>query len=79
MLVSAHRMRRPWQGQVDQPPREDVPRRDLANPLCPGARRAGGQVLTVSARRGEGADLTRRAKANACLSTRLNNAATEVA
>ncbi|KAJ6613406.1 hypothetical protein lerEdw1_015168 [Lerista edwardsae] len=44
VLVSAHRMRRPWQGQVEDPPQEDVPRCDLANPLCPGARRAGGQV-----------------------------------
>ncbi|XP_053148915.1 galactose-1-phosphate uridylyltransferase isoform X6 [Hemicordylus capensis] len=44
VLVSAHRMRRPWQGQVERPPQEDVPRCDLANPLCPGAKRANGQV-----------------------------------
>ncbi|EMP29440.1 Galactose-1-phosphate uridylyltransferase [Chelonia mydas] len=37
-------MRRPWQGQVEIPPREDVPRCDLSNPLCPGAARANGEV-----------------------------------
>ncbi|KAJ7335129.1 hypothetical protein JRQ81_013070 [Phrynocephalus forsythii] len=44
VLVSAHRMRRPWQGQVEKPPNEDVPRCDLTNPLCPGAKRANGEV-----------------------------------
>ncbi|XP_061469158.1 galactose-1-phosphate uridylyltransferase isoform X2 [Rhineura floridana] len=44
VLVSAHRMRRPWQGQVEKPPPEDVPRCDPGNPLCPGAKRANGQV-----------------------------------
>uniref|UniRef100_A0A8C6Z0P8 Galactose-1-phosphate uridyl transferase N-terminal domain-containing protein n=1 Tax=Nothoprocta perdicaria TaxID=30464 RepID=A0A8C6Z0P8_NOTPE len=44
VLVSAHRVRRPWHGQLERPPPEDVPRWDAANPLCPGARRAGGQV-----------------------------------
>uniref|UniRef100_A0A8C4WCB6 Galactose-1-phosphate uridylyltransferase n=1 Tax=Gopherus evgoodei TaxID=1825980 RepID=A0A8C4WCB6_9SAUR len=44
VLVSAHRMRRPWQGQVEKPPQEDVPRCDLSNPLCPGAVRANGEV-----------------------------------
>ncbi|XP_043371155.1 galactose-1-phosphate uridylyltransferase isoform X1 [Dermochelys coriacea] len=44
VLVSAHRMRRPWQGQVEKPPPEDVPRCDLSNPLCPGAVRANGEV-----------------------------------
>uniref|UniRef100_A0ACB8ENZ1 Uncharacterized protein n=1 Tax=Sphaerodactylus townsendi TaxID=933632 RepID=A0ACB8ENZ1_9SAUR len=44
VLVSAHRMRRPWQGQVEKPPQEDVPRCDLANSLCPGAKRANGEV-----------------------------------
>ncbi|XP_058028392.1 galactose-1-phosphate uridylyltransferase isoform X1 [Ahaetulla prasina] len=44
VLVSAHRMRRPWQGQVEKPPEEDPPRHDPANPLCPGATRANGKV-----------------------------------
>ncbi|KAF7240007.1 Galactose-1-phosphate uridylyltransferase [Varanus komodoensis] len=44
VLVSAHRMRRPWKGQVEKPPQEGVPRCDLSNPLCPGARRANGEV-----------------------------------
>ncbi|XP_042306786.1 galactose-1-phosphate uridylyltransferase-like isoform X2 [Sceloporus undulatus] len=46
VLVSAHRMRRPWQGQVERDPQEDKanPHCDPANPLCPGARRASGEV-----------------------------------
>ncbi|XP_026545432.1 galactose-1-phosphate uridylyltransferase [Notechis scutatus] len=44
VLVSAHRMRRPWQGQLEKPPEEDTPRHDPANPLCPGATRANGKV-----------------------------------
>uniref|UniRef100_A0A7M4FET1 Galactose-1-phosphate uridylyltransferase n=2 Tax=Crocodylus porosus TaxID=8502 RepID=A0A7M4FET1_CROPO len=44
VLVSAHRMKRPWQGQVEKPVQEDVPRHDPSNPLCPGATRANGKV-----------------------------------
>lgn len=44
MLVSAHRVKRPWQGQLEKPPPEDVPRWDPKNPLCPGATRANGEV-----------------------------------
>lgn len=44
MLVSAHRMKRPWQGQVEPQPLETVPRHDPLNPLCPGATRANGEV-----------------------------------
>lgn len=44
MLVSAHRMKRPWAGQVEKPPQENVPRYDVDNPLCPGNTRASGQV-----------------------------------
>ncbi|XP_040276783.1 galactose-1-phosphate uridylyltransferase [Bufo bufo] len=44
VLVSAHRMGRPWQGQVEKSPQKDIPRHDANNPLCPGARRASGQV-----------------------------------
>ncbi|XP_075382811.1 galactose-1-phosphate uridylyltransferase isoform X1 [Mycteria americana] len=44
VLVSAHRVKRPWQGQLEKPPPEDVPRWDANNPLCPGATRANGEV-----------------------------------
>lgn len=44
VLVSAHRMKRPWAGQVEKPPEEQVPRYDPRNPLCPGNTRANGQV-----------------------------------
>lgn len=44
VLVSAHRMKRPWQGQVEPPPLTTVPRHDPHNPLCPGATRANGEV-----------------------------------
>lgn len=44
VLVSAHRMKRPWAGQVEKPPEEHIPRYDPSNPLCPGNRRASGQV-----------------------------------
>ncbi|CAI9562495.1 unnamed protein product, partial [Staurois parvus] len=37
-------MKRPWQGQLESPPQENIPRNDPKNPLCPGACRAGGQV-----------------------------------
>ncbi|KAB1252267.1 Galactose-1-phosphate uridylyltransferase [Camelus dromedarius] len=44
VLVSAHRMKRPWQGQVEPPLLNTVPRHDPHNPLCPGATRANGEV-----------------------------------
>ncbi|XP_058850362.1 galactose-1-phosphate uridylyltransferase-like isoform X2 [Acipenser ruthenus] len=44
VLVSAHRMKRPWKGQVEKPSEEYVPRHDPSNPLCPGATRANGMV-----------------------------------
>lgn len=44
VLVSAHRMKRPWNGQVEKPPEENIPRHNPSNPLCPGAVRASGQV-----------------------------------
>ncbi|XP_054439203.1 galactose-1-phosphate uridylyltransferase isoform X3 [Pteronotus mesoamericanus] len=44
VLVSAHRMKRPWQGQVEPSLPERVPRHDPHNPLCPGATRANGEV-----------------------------------
>uniref|UniRef100_A0A665U6M5 Galactose-1-phosphate uridylyltransferase n=1 Tax=Echeneis naucrates TaxID=173247 RepID=A0A665U6M5_ECHNA len=44
VLVSAHRMKRPWAGQVEKPAEEHVPRYDPCNPLCPGNTRANGEV-----------------------------------
>lgn len=44
VLVSAHRMKRPWAGQVEKPPEEHIPRYDPGNPLCPGNTRANGKV-----------------------------------
>jgi len=44
ILVSPHRARRPWQGQVEEPPREHKPAYDPTCYLCPGNERAGGKV-----------------------------------
>ena len=42
VLVSPHRTKRPWQGQVEKPPPDDRPRFDPKCYLCPGNERAGG-------------------------------------
>jgi UDPglucose--hexose-1-phosphate uridylyltransferase len=42
VLVSPHRMQRPWQGQVEPPAAESRPRHDPGCYLCPGNERAGG-------------------------------------
>jgi UDPglucose--hexose-1-phosphate uridylyltransferase len=42
VLVSPHRTRRPWQGQVERPPQETRPPYDPDCYLCPGNERAGG-------------------------------------
>jgi UDPglucose--hexose-1-phosphate uridylyltransferase len=44
VLVSPHRTQRPWQGQVEQPPPEHRPSYDPECYLCPGNKRAGGEV-----------------------------------
>ncbi|KAK7120140.1 hypothetical protein R3I94_020228 [Phoxinus phoxinus] len=44
VLVSAHRMKRPWKGQLEKPPEDNIPRHDPNNPLCPGSVRANGEV-----------------------------------
>jgi UDPglucose--hexose-1-phosphate uridylyltransferase len=41
VLVSPHRTKRPWQGQVEKPPRETRPAYDPHCYLCPGNNRAG--------------------------------------
>ncbi|MDB4900643.1 MAG: galactose-phosphate uridylyltransferase, partial [Gemmatimonadetes bacterium] len=43
VLVSPHRMRRPWQGQVETPSVERRPSYDPTCYLCPGNERAGGE------------------------------------
>jgi UDPglucose--hexose-1-phosphate uridylyltransferase len=42
VLVSPHRTRRPWQGQVERPPQQTRPAHDPTCYLCPGNLRAGG-------------------------------------
>jgi UDPglucose--hexose-1-phosphate uridylyltransferase len=42
VLVSPHRARRPWQGQVEKTPSEKLPPYDPDCYLCPGNERAGG-------------------------------------
>jgi UDPglucose--hexose-1-phosphate uridylyltransferase len=42
VLVSPHRTDRPWQGQVEEPPKEHQPDYDPKCYLCPGNSRAGG-------------------------------------
>uniref|UniRef100_A0A8C4Z323 Galactose-1-phosphate uridylyltransferase n=1 Tax=Gadus morhua TaxID=8049 RepID=A0A8C4Z323_GADMO len=44
VLVSAHRMTRPWAGQKESVSEQQVVRSDPQNPLCPGNTRANGQV-----------------------------------
>ncbi|KAF5281026.1 hypothetical protein FQA39_LY05231 [Lamprigera yunnana] len=44
ILVSPHRMLRPWSGQVEKPTNEKIPAHDPSNPLCPGVTRASGIV-----------------------------------
>lgn len=43
LLVSPHRAKRPWQGQVETPARDDRPAYDPGCYLCPGNARAGGE------------------------------------
>ena len=42
VLVSPHRTKRPWQGQVEKPAIDKRPRYDPSCYLCPGNERAGG-------------------------------------
>ncbi|CAM1293752.1 GALT (predicted) [Pycnogonum litorale] len=44
VLVSPHRLKRPWQGKVEVPPNDDVPDHDPNNPLCPRAVRPNGKI-----------------------------------
>ncbi|MFA6506353.1 MAG: UDP-glucose--hexose-1-phosphate uridylyltransferase [Treponemataceae bacterium] len=42
VLVSPHRTKRPWQGQVEKPSMDVLPQHDASCYLCPGNERAGG-------------------------------------
>jgi UDPglucose--hexose-1-phosphate uridylyltransferase len=42
ILCSPHRTKRPWQGQVEPPEKQDLPHYDPQCYLCPGNERAGG-------------------------------------
>ena len=42
VLVSPHRLQRPWQGKVEQTPQDSLPAYDPKCYLCPGNERAGG-------------------------------------
>ena len=44
VLVSPHRMKRPWQGRVEEPASEQLPEYDPDCYLCPGNTRAGGKT-----------------------------------
>lgn len=44
VLVSPHRSKRPWQGQVEKPAIDDRPNYDPGCYLCPGNERAGGKI-----------------------------------
>ncbi len=44
ILVSPHRTKRPWRGQVERPPADTRPRYEPTCYLCPGNTRAGGVV-----------------------------------
>ena len=44
VLVSPHRMKRPWQGKVEDLPKNNRPAYDPGCYLCPGNRRADGSV-----------------------------------
>ena len=48
VLVSPHRMKRPWKGQVEKPSQDKVLRWDATNPLCPRTVRASGKVCVKS-------------------------------
>ncbi|XP_054005912.1 probable galactose-1-phosphate uridylyltransferase isoform X2 [Hylaeus anthracinus] len=47
VLVSPHRLKRPWGGHIEPSIEEDVPDYDPDNPLCPGNVRASGQITPI--------------------------------
>jgi UDPglucose--hexose-1-phosphate uridylyltransferase len=47
VLVSPHRMKRPWTGQTEQPSEDQPIAHDPSNPLCPGVTRSPGKVCSL--------------------------------
>jgi UDPglucose--hexose-1-phosphate uridylyltransferase len=47
VLVSPHRAKRPWQGQVEAPATDDIPHYDSSCFLCPGNKRITGDINPV--------------------------------
>ena len=52
VLVSPHRMKRPWQGQLEEIPPDDRPAYDPKCYLCPGNERAGDIAIRSTPVRG---------------------------
>ncbi|XP_032796111.2 galactose-1-phosphate uridylyltransferase [Daphnia magna] len=44
ILVSPHRLKRPWSGQVESTHEDPIPPFDPSNPLCPGVKRPNGEI-----------------------------------
>lgn len=44
ILVSPHRLQRPWSGQSETAQIDNIPEFDPTNPLCPGTTRPNGKV-----------------------------------
>jgi len=44
VLISPHRCKRPWAGQVEKVDEKQIPEFDPTNPLSPGVMRPSGQV-----------------------------------
>lgn len=47
VLVSPHRLQRPWSGQSETPQIDTIPEFDPTNPLCPGVTRPNGEVTSI--------------------------------
>lgn len=47
VLVSPHRTKRPWGGQIEPSTDEELPEYDPKNPLCPGNIRASGKITPI--------------------------------
>lgn len=47
ILVSPHRLLRPWSGQSEAPTVDNIPEFDPTNPLCPGTTRPNGKVKNL--------------------------------
>lgn len=45
VIVSPHRLQRPWSGQVEDSNEDEIPEFDPSNPLCPGVTRPNGKVM----------------------------------